>query len=293
MAVVAGAIAVVCAAPMQDAKDVLARAAAYGAAYEQDLGSVIADERYRQEVSFPAAADPIGTAAMLLGNPVRRRELTSEFLLLRVPGPHRLWLGLRDVLSVDGRSAHDRAPLQPRLERNPEMSDVEFDALVNESARYNIGRVRRNVNVPTFALMIVRAPEQSRFSFEKREERRLAGVLTWALAFEERARPTLIRGSGGADLPVTGVISVDPASGRIIETQFSTDEPSTEVRTQITVKYRPNRKLGIWVPIEMRERYHVSFASGAAEQNIECVATYSNFRRFEVAVKLRVPQGFD
>jgi hypothetical protein len=173
------------------------------------------------------------------------------------------------------------------------MTAVEFDALVNESARYNIGRVRRNVNVPTFALMMVRASEQSRFSFEKREEGRLAGMLTWALAFEERARPTLIRGSGGADLPATGIISVDPASGRVIETQFSTDEPSTQVRTHITVKYRPNQKLGIWVPIEMRERYHVRPANSFAEQHIDCVATYSNFRRFEVNVKLRVPQGVD
>ncbi len=293
IAVGAGAIAVVCAAPTQSAQDVLARAAAYVAAYERDLGSVIAEERYRQDVSFPAAADPIGTAAVLLGSPVRRRELTSEFLLLRVSGPHGSWLGLRDILSVDGRSTPDRAPLQPRLERNPEMRDVEFDALVNESARYNIGRVRRNVNVPTFALIMVRASEQSRFAFEKREERRLAGILTWALAFEERARPTLIRGSGGADLPATGIISIDPASGRVIETQLSTDEPSTQVGTHITVKYRPNRKLGIWVPIEMRERYHVTAASSFAEQHIDCVATYSNFRRFEVDVKLRVPQGVD
>ena len=193
---------------------------------------------------------------------------------------------------VDGRSTPIER-LQPRLERNPEMGDVEFAALVNESARYNIGRVRRNVNVPTFALIMLRASEQSRFSFEKREERRLAGILTWALLFEERAQPTLIRGSGGADLPATGIISVDPSSGRVIETQFSTEEPSTQVRTQITVKYRPNQKLGTWVPIEMREHYQVRAAGSFAEQNIDCVATYSNFRRFKVDVKVRVPQGVD
>jgi hypothetical protein len=293
MAVGAAAIAVICAAPTQDAQEVLARAAAYVAAYEQDLGSVIAEERYRQDVSFPAAADPRGTAARLLGHPVRRRELTSEFLLLRVSEPRRLWLGLRDIRYVDGRLAPDRVPLQPRLERAPEMSDGEFSTLVNESARYNIGRVSRNVNVPTFALMMVRASEQWRFSFEKREEHRRAGMLTWALAFEEHARPTLIRGSEGADLPVTGIISVDPTSGRVVETQFSTDERSTQIRTDITVKYRPSSKLGIWVPVEMRERYQARPRNSFAEQNIECVATYSNFRRFEVDVKLLVPRGPD
>ncbi len=41
----------------------------------------------------------------------------------------------------------------------------------------------------------------------------------------------------------------------------------------------------------MMERYHVGPANSFAEQNIHCVATYSNFRRFEVDVKLRVPGG--
>jgi len=280
------------AAAAQPVDVVLARAAAYVAVYEQHLGSVIADERYRQDVSFPAAADPVD-GPRLPGHPVRRRELRSEYLLLRASGSQGLWLGLRDVLSVDGWPAPDRAPLQPRLPRGAEMSAKEFERLVNESARYNIGRVTRNVNVPTFALLLARAPMQSRFSFEKRGERTLAGTRAWGLAFEEHARPTLIRGSGGADLPATGIIWIDPASGRIIRTELITDESSNHVRTEIAVNYRPNSKLGIWVPVEMTERYHLGPANSFAEQNIECVATYSNFRRFEVDVKLRVPNGYD
>ena len=295
MAVVAGAVAAasVAAAAAQPVDVVLARAAAYVAAYEEGLGSVIADERYRQDVSFPGAADPVGGAARLLGKPIRRRDLRSEFLLLRAAGPQGLWLGLRDVLYVDGRPALDRAPLQPRLPRDADVGNQEFERLVNESARYNIGRVTRNINVPTFALLLAHASVRSRFSFEKREERRLAGTRVWALAFEEHAKPTLIRGSAGADLPATGIIWVDPTSGRIIQTELITDEPLKNVRTRITVKYRPHRKLGIWVPVEMTERYHLGPANSFAEQNIHCVATYSNFRRFEVDVKLRVPEGYD
>lgn len=293
MAVVAGAGVAVSTAAAQPVDVVLARAAAYVAAYEQDLGSVIAEERYRQDVSFPAAADPVGGARRLLGNPIRRRELRSEFLLLRTSGPHGLWLGLRDILYVDGRRAPDRARLQQRLAHAPGVDDEEFQRLVNESARYNIGGVTRNVNVPTFALLAVHAAVRPRFSFEKREEGRLAGTRTWALAFVEHARPTLIRGSEAADLPATGTIWVDPTSGRVIQTELMTDEPLKHVRTQITVKYRPHGKLGIWVPIEMTERYHVGLPNSFAEQNIRCVATYSNFRRFEVDVKFRVPEGFD
>jgi hypothetical protein len=293
MAVVAGAGAGVNAAAAQPVDVVLARAAAYVAAYEHELGSVIAEERYRQDVSFPAAVDPVGPPRRLLGSPIRRRELRSEFLLLRASGPHGLWLGFRDILTVDGWPTPDRARLQERLARDPAVGVEEFQRLVNESARYNIGGVTRNVNVPTFALLVVQAAVQRRFSFEKREERRLAGTQTWALAFEEQAGSTLIRGSKAADLPATGTIWVDPTSGRVIQTELITDEPLEHVRTQITVKYRPNSKLGIWVPIEMTERYHAGRPNSFDEQNIDCVATYSNFRRFEVDVKLRVPQGLD
>ncbi len=135
VAVGAGAIAAASVAAAQPVDVVLARAATYVAAYEEGLGSVIADERYRQDVSFPAAADPVGGAAGLLGDPIRRRDLRSEFLLLRATGPQGLWLGLRDVLYVDGRPAPDRAPLQPRLPRDAVVGDQEFERLVNESAR--------------------------------------------------------------------------------------------------------------------------------------------------------------
>jgi len=293
MAVVAGGGAGANPAAAQTVDVVLARAAAYVAAYEHDLGSVIAEERYRQDVSFPAAADPVGLRLRSLGSSIRLRTLRSEFLLLRASGPHEHWLGFRDILTVDGRPTPDRARLQERLARDPDVGDEEFRRLVNESARYNIGGVTRNVNVPTFALLVVQAAVQRRFSFEKREERRLEGTQTWALAFAEQAGSTLIRGSKAADLPAMGTIWLDPASGRVIQTELITDEPLEHVRTQITVKYRPNGKLGIWVPIEMTERYHVGRPNSFDEQNIHCVATYSNFRRFEVDVKLRVPGSLD
>ena len=45
------------------------------------------------------------------------------------------------------------------------------------------------------------------------------------------------------------------------------------MRTEIAVNYRPNSKLGIWVPVEMTKGYHLGPANSFAEQNIECVAT--------------------
>ena len=61
---------------------------------------------------------------------------------------------------------------------------------------------------------------------------------------------------------------------------------------EIAVTYGPNSKLGIWVPVEMTERYHLGPANSFAEQNIECGDLFE-FRRFVVDVTLRVPNGYD
>jgi hypothetical protein len=284
MIVAAGALVHTAAAQPLDM--VLSRAAAYVAAYERDLGNVIAEEYYTQVVSHPAAADPI----QRLGNPVLHRTLRSEFLLLRASGRTERWVGFRDVLYVDGRSVLDRRRPHERLLRGPDVGEEEVRRLVNDSARYNIGGVTRTVNVPTFALLILHAEIQGRFSFEKRNETRVAGTRAWALTYEERARPTIIRNTDGTDMPAVGTLWVEPESGRVVKTEVITEEPSASLQAGITVGYRRNDKLKIWVPSEMTERYHIGRRNSSSEHNIQCVAIYSNFRRFEVAVKLRVPE---
>jgi hypothetical protein len=279
------------AAAPQSLDDVLERASAYVAAYERDLGSIIAEEQYRQDVAFPAASDPVTGIFQRLGNPIRRRTLRSEFLLLRPAGRGELRIGFRDVLDVDGRSAPDRTNVRERLAARSEVGDDDLRRLLSESARFNIGSLTRNVNVPTFALLVVHAEVQGRFSFEKRDERRFAGTRSVALAFQERVRPTIIRSPDGADLPAAGTVWVDPATGRVIQTQLITEQPEQHVRAEITVRYRPDEKLGLWVPVEMTEQYHVGRPNSFTEQNIHCVARYSNFRRFEVEVRLRVPNA--
>jgi hypothetical protein len=259
------------------------------AAYERDLGSVIAEEDYRQDVSYPAARDPTAGILKRLGNPVLRRALRSEFLLLRPLGVDQRRLGFRDILEIDGRSAPDRQRLLLRLAGRPELDDEDIRRLVDESARFNIGSLTRNVNVPTFALLVAHAAVQTRFSFKVGGQRRIAGARAWALEFEERVKPTLIRSPDGTDMPASGTMWVDPASGRILETELITERPEQHVRARIAVTYRPNGKLGIWVPTEMTENYHVGRPNSFAEQTIHCEARYSKFRRFEVEVRLRVP----
>ena len=75
----------------------------------------------------------------------RRRDIVSEFLFVRSSDPdpnHMRFFGFRDVLKVDGRAVSDRTSrLEDLLTGSPELSSQQFDRLVSESARYNIGHV--------------------------------------------------------------------------------------------------------------------------------------------------------
>jgi hypothetical protein len=57
----------------------------------------------------------------------------------------------------------------------------------------------------------------------------------------------------------------------------------------VEVDYRRDAKLDLWVPGRMHEIYQRSFESTILER-IDCVATYSNFRRFETSGRMIVPK---
>jgi hypothetical protein len=95
------------------------------------------------------------------------------------------------------------------------------------------------------------------------------------IEFTETERPTFISTAGGRDLPVSGRIWVDEASGTIHKTHL--DAVDTSVEAHITVTYRRDVALGLWVPARMDERYR----SGPSVQ-VTGTATYSRFRRFQV-----------
>ena len=72
--------------------DVVDRAREFWTAFEAELGSVLADEHYRQEARWPQAPGVDGTVV---------RQLQSEMLLFRVPESVE-WVAFREVQSVDG-----------------------------------------------------------------------------------------------------------------------------------------------------------------------------------------------
>ncbi len=256
--------------PSPDA--VLARATAYLREYEEQLASVVAEEHYEQLVHFPAGAPGLSRGGPAGGTWSRRRRLISDYLLVQVPG-RRGWQPFRDVREVDGLPVGDRDTRLLDLFTHPASQAFDQAArIARESARFNIGSVTRTINVPTLALFVVQ--ERFRFEFRLAGARRVEGVRTVELTFRERARPTFIRTSGDNDLEAQGTLWIDPATGRIVQTELRTDQG--DLRSAITVTYRRDARLGLWVPVRMREVYTT------ATERVEGTATYRNYRQFTV-----------
>lgn len=251
----------------------LQRAAAYLAEYEKTLSSVVAEERYEQIVQYYSAG-PSGGRITSPNAWARRRKLVSDYLLVKVPGLAG-WQPFRDVLEVDGDPVGDRETRLMDLFINQSSPVLDQAArIAEESARYNIGGVSRTINVPTLALVFVGSANRYRFDFRIEGGRKIEGVETMGIGYRERQRPTLIRTAGDNDLEASGLMFIDPDTGRVIQTVLRTDDGS--LQSEITVTFRPNERLGIWVPARMKELY-----KGSAER-IEGTATYAKFRRFKV-----------
>ena len=102
--------------------------------------------------------------------------------------------------------------------------------LLAASAEYNIGPVRRTVNLPTLPLAFLLANNQPRFEFRLGERKTIDATEAVELGFRETSRPTLVKGPGGADLPAKGRFWVIPRA-----------EPWCAARSSSTSALRPRR----------------------------------------------------
>jgi hypothetical protein len=205
-----------------------------------------------------------------------QRETKSDYLLVKAPGGER-WLPFRDVFEVDGKKVREREErLQQLFLKAPDKAADRAAEIMAEGARYNIGFVQRNVNLPTLALRFLDPSYKARAFFRKDAEVAVAGTKTWELAFSERGSPTLVQGPSG-DAPAEGTFWIEPAEGRVVRSRIRHQVGAATI--EVTVTYRPDAKApGTWVPSEMREVYE------GGGRRLECVATYSRVRRFQVIV---------
>jgi hypothetical protein len=187
-------------------EQVMERVGQYVASYGEKAAVVVASEKYSQSVLVEGAD---------MGRP---RELKAEFAIVRVAGG--AWTGYRDVIEVEGQPVQDRKDRLVSLVTNAEGDASELIRIANEGARFNIGPVSRNFNVPTAAMFFFLPSEHARFTFTRKGSRKIEGIDTWEIEFRETKRPTLVMTRAGQDVPIEGTLHVKPDDGTVVRTRF-------------------------------------------------------------------------
>ena len=259
-------------------QQLLDRMADYLKQYEQQLSSVVADERFEQRVVY--------TRAYKNGLPVtsdERRRLDSEIGFIRLPGGAD-WLGFRDVRQINGRdlAAQSRRVADALAATGDVMKQAR--AIAEASAAHNLG-VPRTTNVPTAALEIIHPRNYAAHQFERRGDDSIKKTRVAVIAFTETRRPPLVSAQGGQDLISSGRVWLEPASGTIWRVEWIY-APAIGDPSSLRVDFERNDALGMMVPVEMRERFSVI---GGLNARGDGVAFYTNFRRFGTGGRI-VPQ---
>ena len=211
-------------------KEVVRRMGAYVQAYGDKASIVVATERYTQLVSGSRATGP------------GRRVTLADFAIIKAEGLGG-WVGFRDVVEVDGAPVTDHADRLLQLLSASSGSLDEARRLSDESARFNIGPIQRNFNVPTTALFFFRPANLDRFKFSRKS---VGPDGTWEIAFRETDRPTLIRTPDGHAVPSEGRLWVNAGDGTVLSTRMRMTEfgpqgiagRSASGSAQIDVTYR-------------------------------------------------------
>ena len=263
-------------APSQPPPDpLLARAAAYVERFEHDFRLVVSDEDYRQRV----------TGA--LHRRAEQRRTRAEMLFMWVPDSEA-WLTVRNVLAVDGRAIASGGDRLRQAFAEPGDPLEHLRRLRDESARYNLGTVFRNINYPTLALQFLESKKAPRFTFTSAGSARVDGLLARKFNYDERQEPTVVEDDAGRSMFASGTLWI-AEDGTILRTTLHIVASAAPLSMEATVDYRWDTKLAMRVPVRMDERY-VQLAVGGrrritAEQ-IDGTAAYSNFRRFETAARI-------
>jgi hypothetical protein len=291
--------------PVDDAAPaaaLVARASRYVASFVPKAAVLLARESYVQRTAIRVGA-PTSVPERARTLPASRRTLESEVALVQVMAD-RLWLVARDVLIVDGKPVPDskRVPLASVHPATLDEALKAFRKIARQGARFNIGSIRRDLNVPTIALWFLSEGVHERFDFTLEGADEIDGADCQVLGYVERSTPYLLQAEG-RDAPVRGRFWIAPATGAVLRTELILVAPGMELRDShgfnfarvnasdgraiITVDYAFSHAVQAWVPREMRERYdHL----GRNPDVVSGTASYRDYKRFTVETKLTIPR---
>ena len=258
-------------------KDVLRRMSAYVQTYGEKASIVVATERYTQRLNADGRTAP------------EERITIADFAIVRARG-FGGWVGFRDVLEADGARIAGHTDRLLKVLANVSGSWDEAQRLSDESARYNIGPIARNFNVPTAALFFFSPQNLDRFKFTKRSA---AGDGTMEIAFRETERPTLVRTPEGRSVPSEGSVWVHASDGTVVRTLMRMKEfgqgtaafPRDAGTAHVDVLYARVPDIDMWLPAIMTESYVVP--RGASSARITTEAKYSDYRVFQTFGRIK------
>ena len=166
---------------------------------------LLAREKYSQVVTLEGVP------------PLNPRRLVAEFAIVRAGAG---WTGFRDVVEVDGKKVEERKDRLERLLTEMTGSESDLMRIASENARFNVGPISRNLNVPTAALFFLQPANLPRFAFTRKGTKKIEGVETVELEFKETQRPTIVGRRNGADVPMEGAVWVVPSDGTVVRTRL-------------------------------------------------------------------------
>ncbi len=275
--VLALATASVASLPAQSAvEQAVADAARYLKTFGEQADGVVLEERYLQQAK---------------GRVVSARELVSD---LAIMGDARFgWVEFRDVVEVDGAPIADRETRVVELFASPGSDALaQAQRIAQEGARHNLTPVgvqfARTLNLPTAALMYLRAENQSRSRFRRESIDIIGRHRVLIVRFEETATPRLIGSVDNA--PARGRFWIEQGTGQVLRTELEINSRrgTTNVQALIEVDYVQSSELGLWLPRQMEETYNFTDGMDRQLAHIFGRAVYGNVRKFRVDIEENV-----
>ena len=145
--------------------------------YEKDLAAVVSEE----------VLQDVTTINGMFGD---KRNLKSDLLLSNAG--ELGWVAFRDVFEVDGKPVResDRRDRLINLFVKPTGDSKEqIQKIVAESARFNVGWVNRNINVPTMVMQFASKAEQHRSEFKRGGTAQIGDIEAREIRFQEKNCP--------------------------------------------------------------------------------------------------------
>lgn len=246
--------------------ELLQRVRAYSERYLATMTSVVAHERFEQNISDRR-------------NRSRSVDLRSDVLTLRLPGSGEpVWF--RDVYEVDGRPVRDREQRLLRLlESNAPGALDAMRTIAAESARFNLGRVPRTTNVPDLVFSYLVAPP-GHVALSSARTATLEGQRLMVLRFEEAGTPTVVRTASGSDTAGRGRIWVEPATGDVVRSEVTLGDVTSSATT--TVDFVRHPRIAVRIPGRMEETYRTPSEYGVG------TATYTDVRTFGITTSEQI-----